>query len=229
MRVILALLIVFAFGLYQNVDAAKIDAIGITISKSCQLSERCVSYKDIKYLDNSPSMIGKLNHDGIRKSTPKQDNPEWLRFAGKNQTIIITDPPAKVFNYIKQIEIVSELKQYFSHGQYRITEYNQTKDMKPTHILREYHQMRWVDDHCTRAVISAQNWKPLLEDTINYLKSKCQDTMIDTLVKDIKPLTKHKISDSYKYKLEKWQDHIKKNCLKTRNACTDLAQPIGAT
>jgi hypothetical protein len=213
------LLILCSFGAHEAYGSAKIDAIGISIEKTLRISGK-LTYSDISYLDDSPKTIGKLGKDG-RIATPKQDNPEWLRF---QQSSIIVDPPGKIADRIKMIHIVSSLDAYMTPDQMTVKE-NTTKsikDYKPTQSVRVYSHTRSVDSHCTTATITAKDWKFVLEDTIQYLKSGCTDTKIDTIGKDIKPITKHDIPTSAKYKLDKFYDTVKKDCTKKRNACTIL-------
>lgn len=205
----------------------KIDSIGITIEKSCLLSVHCTNYTEIKNLDNSPKTIGSLvkkGDDYYRIYTPKQNNPEWLRFGGP---YLIVDPPGNIIPRIKMIHIVSQLEEFHGVGQYVVKEHNVTNDAKPTKSVRVYSSVRFVDEHCKEATISSRNLLYVLRDTIDFMRSGCDphNTMIKTTFEDIKPLTKHDLSTSYKAKDQKWRDYIIKECLKSRNACTDLKQP----
>ena len=218
-RVYFFVILVLSSFVSHDAYASKIDAIGISIEKTLRVSGK-LSYSDISYLDNAPKTVGYLGKDG-RIATPKQDNPEWLRF--QNFTVIV-DPLGNTANRIKMIHIVSNLDAYMTPDQMTVKE-NTTKsikDYKPTQSIRVYSHTRSVDSHCTTATITAKDWKFVLEDTIRYLKSGCTDTKIETIGKDIKPITKHDIPTSAKYKLDKFYDMVKKDCTKKRNACTAL-------
>ena len=213
------LILVSGFGLHDAYASSKIDAIGISIEKTLIISGK-LTYLDLTYIDDSPKTIGYLSPDG-RVVTPKQDNPEWLRF---QKSSIIVDPPGKIANSIKMIHIVSNLDAYMTPDQMTVKE-NTTKSIKeykPTQSVRLYSHTRSVDSHCTVATITVKNWKLVLDDTIRYLQSGCTDTKIETIGKDIKPITKHDIPTSAKYKLDMFYDAVKKDCTKKRNACTTL-------
>lgn len=205
----------------------KIDSIGIIIERSCLLSDHCADNQDIMYLDNSPQSIGKLakkGNDYTRIYTAKQNNAEWLRFGGP---YVIVDPPGNIIPRIKIIHIVSQLDEFHDVGQRTVKEYNSNEGAKPVSNVRLYSSTRHMDEHCREATITTKNLPYVLRDTIDYMRSGCDphNTMIKTTFEDIKPLTKHDLSTSYKSKDQKWRDYIIKECIKSRNACTDLKQP----
>lgn len=218
--------------LVNNAEAAKpnIKAVGIWIERSCQMSEKCVQYSDIKYLDNSPRSIGELvTKNGITKriSTPIQNNVEWLRYSQMDFTVI--DPPGNFNSRIKSITIVSNLDQFIQPSQYKVTELSTNPEIKPTSSVRYYSHGWKVDSSCYTASVDGTQWKTLLEPMIKYLQSNCTTEMPYSNIKaDIKPLTKQDLSSSYKAKDQKWRDYIKENCIKSRNACTTLEQPTRA-
>lgn len=214
--------------------------IGIYIEKSCLLSERCLDYKDIIYLDRSNKQISGefvVSGDDIKRKCSKyQNNINWYSQQNTNKMIILVDPCFSQATYIPTITIVSKLDQYTTKGQMKIIEQNQTKrtidDMKPTKDVREWSTIRYVDSKCNAGVIGySDNWKNLIHDTINYMTNECDPahTKIKTIISEERVLTKHDITTTQKYKLEKWQSIIKKECLQKRNTCTDLKQPVSKT
>lgn len=215
--------------LTQQAEAAqsyKGKAIGIIIEKSCLISSKCLNYKDIVNLDNSnPVYAGKFTEkkgDLVRNCTSKQNNHQWLQFE-KNFTIMV-DPCLKFQNQIQTISIVTKLDEYHILGQEKVVEAKSTPDAKATMKVRTYSKDRYVDSTCTHSIITAKNWKVILPDTVNYLRSGCNPnyTKISTIVLDVKQLATHDISTSYKWKLQEQYDYIKKNCLHKRNACTEI-------
>lgn len=214
----------------QHAEASQpIKGVTVTIEKTCQLSKSCLTYTDIKHLDNSPKQIGELitkNGKTYRAYDAKQDNPEWLRFIGKTFTII--DAPPKINERLHTITITNQLPQYIMPSQYKVTEVK-SGDAKPTTSTRTYSHSWYVDRLCHNAIITAKDWKVLLPAMIDHLNSGCKTTMpYPNTTNDVKDLTKHDISTSYKAKEQKWLDQIKKDCLKQRNACIDLKQPTRA-
>lgn len=200
----------------------------IIIEKSCQLSSNCVSYSDIKFLDNSPKTVGVLDVKGVRHYTPKQDNIEWLRFY--NYSMVLVNAPPKITDKSKTITIKTQLDMFFKPTQYTVKEYNSTnynatRDAKPTQSVRSFSHSWDVDPSCRNAVISGKEWQTLLPQIISYLDSGCTEKIQSNVSQEIKPITKTPLITSYKYKQQLWLDIIKKDCLQKRNACTDLKQP----
>ena len=202
-----------------------LNSIGITISKSCLMSDHCLKYRNIMYLDNSnKKQLGffvEKNGDYSRQYTPRQNNAEWLRFSDQN---VIVDPPSKVADRIRIIYVVPQLDEYHDTGQYVVKESKVTSDAKATQAVRVYSTNRSVDSHCNKAIITAKDWLVILPDTISYLQHDCDPkfTKIKTTVEIKTPITKHDISTSTKYKLDKFYDMVKQDCTKSRNACTTL-------
>lgn len=236
--VLLSLCLIFGLTSYHaeaapfSANHTKIDAIGISISKSCLLSDICATYKKIHKLDNAPPTIGKLvEKDGTisRKYTTLNNNAEWLRFYNG---VIVVDPPPNIIPRIKMIHIVPQLDVYIAPGQYKLTSYNAsnynaTTDAAPTQNVRVSSHTRYVNDNCREATITAKDLKTVLIDTIKYMQHNCDPnhTKLKTTTDTITPKTKHDVSTSYKSKAAKWLDTIKQDCLKKRNACTNLQQP----
>lgn len=214
---------------YAEAAYNPIKAVGVYVDRTCQLSSTCVSYTDLKYLDNSPRTIGELEtKNGITKRvyTPKQNNAEWLRFSGLE--FVVVDPPSNIAGRIKLITISTDLKQFIKSDQYSVKEYNNT-NMKAQLTVRNYSHSWSVDKGCYQAIITGKDWKVLLPAMIEHLRSDCTQPMpYSNISQDIKPITKHDISTSYKSKFDKWESQIKKDCTKQRNACTDLKQPTRA-
>lgn len=201
-------------------------ALGIIISKSCLISERCLNYSDIKDLDNSNQvMTGKLimkNGDYFRKSTSNQNNYKWLEYS--NDYTVLIDPPLKYYDQIPIITIVPSLDEYHLEGQMAVHEYKLQSDSKANSSIRSFSHTRYVDSSCTNAIITAKNWQKVLPDTIGYLRSVCdpKHTQLTTITNDIKPLTKHDLATSSKWKLDQFYTKVLKECTKTRNACTEI-------
>lgn len=201
-------------------------AIGIIISKSCQISPTCLKYADIIDLDSSdPTYTGKFvmkNGDYSRQATSKQNNYKWLEFSPKFTVLI--DPPLKFRDQIPLITIVPSLDEYHLEGQMAVHEYKPLSEAKSTQSIRSFSHTRYVDSTCTNAIITAKDWKKVLPDTIDYLRNGCdpKHTSINTITNDIKNLTKHDLATTNKNKLDKFYAHVLKECTKARNACTSI-------
>lgn len=213
----------------QAAESYKGKAVGVIIEKSCLLSEKCLKYKDIVTLDNSNQKYsGEFipNGNDIKRKNVSFPNPlGFYRF--DNDFRVFVDPPQAAKVKLPLIEIRTKLDQFFIQGQSKITELKINNETKATDKVRTFSHTRYVDSTCTNAIITAKNWKTVLPDTINYLRNGCDpsQTKINTLTYEVTPLVKHDISTSYKWKYEKWQAEIIKNCLKQRNSCQESNQP----
>lgn len=201
-------------------------ALGIIISKSCQLSPDCLKYSTIRDFDNSNQvMTGQLvmkNGDYYRKATSNQNNYRWLEYSS-NYTVLI-DPPLKFYAQIPLITIVPSLDEFHLKGQFGVHEYKLQTDAKATQSLRSYSHTRYVDSTCTNAIITAKDWKKVLPDTIDYLRNDCdyRHTTLTTVTNDIKTLTTHDLASSNKWKLDTFYKDVMDRCTKARNACTSI-------
>lgn len=155
-------------------------ALGIIISKSCQMAPNCLKYSQIKDFDNSnPMWTGKMvlkNNDYYRQATSNQNNYKWLEFS-KNY-IVIVDPPLKYYDQIPIVTIVPSLDEYHLQGQMAIHEYKIQSNAKATKSIRSSSTNWYVDQTCTNSIISAKSWKQLLPEMISYLRNNCDSKFI---------------------------------------------------
>lgn len=205
--------------------------IGIQISQTCLKSQSCLDYSDIIYLDRTNKKISgefvKSGDDIKRKcTTVKNSISYYSTMAPKNLTLIV-DPCFQDATFIPMIIIQPRLDTYLLPDHMQVKEIGNSTERKPTQVSIKTSHTRWVDSRCDEAVITAKDWKRVLIDTINYLSHDCSldHTKIKTTAEELRPITKHDISTSYKSKDAKWQAEIKSKCLQSRNACTDLKQP----
>lgn len=201
-------------------------ALGIVISKSCLMSQKCLHYSDIRDFDNSDStMTGPLvlkDGDYVRQASSKQNNYYWLQYS-KNYTVML-DPALKFRDQIPLITIVPTLDEFHLQGQFAIKEYKLQADAKATQDVRSYSHTRYVDSTCTNAIITAKDWKKVLPDTIDYLRNNCDSkhTKLTTITNEMRPLTKHDLGTSNKWKLDQFYKNVIEKCTKSRNACTEI-------
>ena len=169
----------------------KVNAIGIYVD--CKF---CANYESLKRFDNAPPILGNLTEKG-RVYAPVANNPEWLR--NMNTTVIILDPPYKIAQKVQMIHIVAQMP---------AINYTLSKNS-----LTFYHT-RYVDSQCTSATITGSNLIPILEDTIQYLKSGCKDTKLVSKSMQTLNHTKINLASSAKYQ-ELKALHEAKICAKT--------------
>jgi hypothetical protein len=210
-------------------DSYKGKALGIVIEKSCLLSEKCLKYKDILYLDNSNQKYSgsfiSTGNDVKRQSVIFPNPLGFYRY--DTDFLIFVDPPQAAKVKLPLIEIKTKLDEFHIQGQKKVTEYKQNNETKATEKIRTFSHTRYVDSTCTNAIITAKNWKIVLEDTIDYLRHNCSTdyTKLKTIEMEVTKLAKHDISTSYKWKYEAWKKQITEKCLRERNACQELNQP----
>lgn len=227
----ISLLFCVVFTSAEAAETLKGKGVGILIEKTVLKSGKLL-YKDITPLDNSITKYSggfiEKNGDLMRKSSPYQNSYGYYKH---DKTFrIFVDPPPVIRNTLPIITIVSQLDEFHIKGQQKVTELRLNNETKPIESIRTYSHTRYIDSTCTNAIITVKDWKTVLPDTINYLRMNCDPkaTKITTLGYDIKPLTKHKLAETYDWKLKQWQKEIMEKCTKSRNACTDLKQPTGA-
>ena len=68
---------------------------------------------------------------------------------------------------------------------------------------------RYVDSKCHHAIITAENWQFLLNDTISYLQSDCQVTNFDSIKQIYQKPIKHDFKSTAWYKYKQWLDNAK--------------------
>lgn len=197
--------------------------IAIELSKSCQASPNCPTWSDLLPYDNSNQMISgkfvKVNGKDVRHCSNIKNSLAWYDYNNKNKTVIFVDPCYKESIYMHRITIVPSLDNYHTKDQMKVKEIGNIKDFKPIQNIRTISHTRSVQN-CDQAVITAKDWKPLLDDTIQYLLTGCGETKYKTTSDIIQNITKHDIATSSKYKLEQYAKYVKENCLKARNSCT---------
>ena len=209
----------------QATEFYKGHAIGIEISKSCQLSDKCVKYSDISSLDNSdPRYFGKIGPDGKRVMSPYTDMYQALAFGGFK---VLVDPPSNTKLHMPVITIDTQLPAYFLDSQMKITDVSEPGMYHATKSIRSFSHTRYVNQSCTEAIITADNWQAVLPDTINYMRTGCDPkaTKIDVVTNVIKDKVQHNISESYKKKLDNYYDYVKKNCLGSFGKCQPPTDP----
>lgn len=197
--------------------------IGIIIEKPLILSGK-LGYKDLMSYDNSSAQYSggfvKINNDYKRMNAKYTDNLAF--YSTSKKFTIFVDPPKAVSTQMPTITIVSNLAEFHDTGQYKIVE-NKTghNDIKATQSKRVYSTARFVDSGCFNGIIQYQDWKILLDDTIQFMSHNCDSkfTKIDTTIEEYHPITKHDLATSAKYKLDQFYKQVAKDCLKKRNAC----------
>ena len=225
--VILSVVVLFSISvMVSSAQAAPMTqkTIGIILETSLQKSGK-LTYHDVMYLDRSNKFVSGDIIDGKRSCAKVKNALSWYGLNRPNNLTVIVDPCFNQRTYMPHIIIVNKLDHYLTTDQRTVKEIRNNTDMKPVKDLRVTSHTRSVDDKCDVAILGySKNWKNNLHDTINYLSHGCHPdhTKIITQSYETRTVTKHDIGTSAKYKLDTYYDYIKKNCTKSRNACTDL-------
>lgn len=208
--------------------------IGIQISTTCLKSANCLDNDDIiKYDNSNPRISGefvKSGDDIKRKCAGIKPNNYYTVMRPQNLTILV-DPCYGEANFIPLITIQPSLEAYTLPSQLRVKEIGNSTEFKPIQWNRTISHTRWVDEKCDQAVITAKDWKKVLVDTVRFMTHDCDPkyTKISTISSENKTITKHDIATSSKWKLDQWQKMIKEECIKKRNACTNISNPAVTT
>lgn len=189
----------------QNLEkstANLVKLIGIDISKACELSEKCVNYSELIYLDSSNKIVSgdfiKKDGDIRRDKSPMQESWRWYDTDDKLR--IIVDPPNGMNDKIKMVTITNNLGVYFMPD-----------DMVLSNNTRTWNENRYVDN-CSTAIIDSTNWLELLPDTINYLRTGCIITDFNSTRSEIIPLTEYDPRTSPNWLFTQWQNESKIKC-----------------
>lgn len=184
----------------QNSTANLVRLIGIDLSKSCEISENCLNYSDLIYLDSSNQRISgkfiEVDGDIRRDKSPMEDSWRWYDM--DNKTRIIVDPPSGMSDRIKMVTITNNLGVYFLGD-----------DMNLSNYTRTFHLDRYVDN-CRTAII--KNDLNLLDDTINYLRTGCSITSFNNTGFETLIPTLYDPRTSPNWLFIQWQNESKIKC-----------------
>ena len=181
-------------------------SVGVNLSKTCitsiknNLTTTCPDYRILQELgfDTSHKYSGKLEFsDGYwhRKQLVKND---YMLYDLKNGYNILVDPSSSLSQRVKMITISNNFNQYLL-----------SEDMVKINNTRIIHKDRYVDK-CNEAIINSDTWLETLADTINYLRSGCKGTLLNTVDTIHDNHTKQQIDTSNKWKHDKWLAEAKK-------------------
>lgn len=184
---------------------APFNTIGINLSQTCiralqnNVTTSCPDYRILEDLglDTTHKYSGKLEfYDGYwhRKALVKND---YQLYDFKKPNTLV-DPSHSVAQRIRMITITSGFNQYLL-----------ADDMVKENNTRIVHKDRFVKE-CNEATINADTWMLTLADTIQYLRSGCKGTLLNTVDVIVDNMTKHQIDTSNKWKLDQWLKDVKK-------------------
>ena len=198
---------------FLHTTGAAYSDYGIVLSNTCltmlknNVSSNCPTYDQLLLLfpDTSDRKISGdfVLKDNIiqREKAPYKDHFEFYRYDDKDTMWI--DPPADILEKIKLITITPYDFTY-KIGKQVIT--------NNTVIVG---QSRYISPNCGSAILTANNYLFLLGDTMRFMKSNCNpsETNFDELKIRSWERTKHDITTSYKWQLDKWIKESKAKCV----------------
>jgi len=215
--------------------------IGVKLSNTCitalknNVTNPCnVSYKNLVILDSSNTDIsGKFNTDDngfFHRGKPQmQDSHRWYDL--DNELRLFVDPPREMETRIKMIEISPNFNTYtlnsdkIQHEEYEYKDFeifsilkNQTETISVRVLVQEpgrilFHD-RYIDDYCRKSIISSDNWKFLLLDTINHMRNNCSESSTSFNNTEFIPTikTEYNPEDSPSWKALQWFEESKIRC-----------------
>jgi len=183
-------------GLAMTADATT--TIGITLSKSCQLSLTCINYSTLAtQFDNTNQAIsGHFDLNGYREK-PQYQNHWKLYEYSKIPVIIAIDPDARWMpnmNYL--ITIVPSHFTYFKAIDMKV--YNNTRTMR-------------TDSYINSCVEATIHWS-VVQETLNHLLSKCLITEYNATTTIVMPYIPYDMADSPSYKYSQWMAKSIERC-----------------
>ena len=204
--------------------------IGIDLSRTCEISQDCINYSDLIYLDSSNTEVsGKFiqTSNDIRRDKP-QLNESWRWYDLDDQYRIIVDPPVGMAERIKMITITPKLDNYILKddmfngtittsinmtkyaGEPREFNYTIYNNTEPGRVV--FHD-RYIDN-CGDAMISSINWKNLLNDTITLLRNDCDPNYTEFEDREFIPtiLTEIDITTSPHWQFTQWLNESIEKC-----------------
>lgn len=216
--------------------------IGIKLSSSCiqliknNFTTTCPTYEELYKLDSSVQNIsGEFGYkDGYfqRLDSNYINSRNWYDF--DNQLRIFVDPPVSMQSHIKMVKIESNFDTYLLNGKnYQsakyedknievINHFNKTKIITLKVKTQEQGQIiyhdRYIDDYCKMSIISSDNWKELLDDTIKHMRQNCDEgTTIFNNTEFIPAIkTEFDITKSPSWQALQWFEKAKIEC---KNLC----------
>lgn len=212
--VVLAVLVFASTIPVQEVNGGGLrTSIGIALSSTCvtmiqnNFSTTCPTMKQLIPLDNSNTYITGdfVYEDGYwQREFPRFIN-HYRFYDLENDWIYFVDPPGDMRDRIPMIYIESRVLPYLIPGVSFLNDDNSVT----------FGIERYVDDKCMNATMGSIDWKHLLPDTLNYLRSYCDPTATNYESKIIKEFEKSNqdITTSQKYQDDKRTAWIKVHCL----------------
>ena len=167
---------------------------------------QCPTYEDLVQLDSSNvEFSGGFaidNSTGFFHRMSSDFTESWRWYDHDDELRIIVDPQVGMAGDIKMITIESNFGVYF-----------EPEDHNVTNNTRTYHQDRYIDG-CRHAVISADNWKKTLPDTIFTLRNGCTVTGLEEKRHEELPVTEFDITTSRDWQHKAWLAESLENCKK---------------
>ncbi len=172
--------------------------IGITLSKSCQLSLTCINYSTLatQFDNTNQGISGYFDLDGFRGKPQYQNHWKLYEFS-RFPVIIAIDPDARwIPNLNYHITVVPSHFTYFK-----------APDMKVFNNTR----IERVDSYIDSCVEATIYWS-LVQATLNHLLSKCLITEYNATKVIAMPYIPYEMADSPSYKYSQWMAKSIRDC-----------------
>lgn len=189
----------------QGKEYKDFNSIGIRLSQTCitliknNMSSTCPDYRILQELDfdTSHKYSGEIKFfDGYWHREPFLKNDHMI-YDLKDEYNIFLDPSGDISQRVRMITITSGFNQYLL-----------AEDLKKHNDVRTIHKDRFVSD-CNDALINANTWLETLADTINYLRTGCKGTLLNTVEEFTDEKTHTDIDTSFRTKHNEWLAEVK--------------------
>ncbi len=222
---------------FSWVQFAEATTIGISLSRSCQISTTCPTYLDLLIFDNTNQYYsGFLNYsdNGVfeRQKSPYKNHWEFYRYS--KQLWLVVDPHGEQIPHLtKHIIIEPSSFKFFSVGDMKIEpRYEEVEKQRQKQICADWknpqcwitekwtekilleptrtqRQDQYIYDNCTRATVTYS----ALIDTLNHFYQKCKDEQSDEYVTEIVlPQIPFEYKDSQWAKHAEWMKKAIASC-----------------
>lgn len=238
--VVLTVVLTILLFSFVEVDAQTLthsQTFGITLSKSCQLSEQCPTYFELEQeFDNTNqfySGIFNYTKDGIYERQPANYKNHWNFYTNPNLIVITVDPSGDWIPKLDHHIIIQPSEfSYFKAQDMKIEpRYENVTKWKPKQICADYRldacwtveeytdqiklepqrteRVNQYINSCSRATIHFS----ALQDTMNQFLSDCKAEQTNEYVLNIPlPQIPFNYADSEWAKYAKWMQSAKTGC-----------------
>ncbi len=222
---------------FSWVQFAEATTIGITLSRSCQISSTCPTYEDLIVWDNSNQYYSGFfdySENGVFERQPSPYKNHWEFYKYLPNLWIFVDPLGEQLTHLDKIIIIEPSSfTFFKVGDFKIEpRYEEVERERQKQICADWknpqcwitekwtekilleptrteRRDQYINKFCNRATITFS----ALTDTINHFYQKCKDEQSEQFIETIVlPQIPFEYKDSKWAKYAEWMKKAIANC-----------------